>query len=243
MGIINPSSSPPNSLELIELGIVVTGVDSLANLKYNSIKLLSFVVMGYLLAINFVGVASVSVYLAFVSSARNILKKKGLNLFTFALFTVVSTFASCGFVPTNENMMVFSKNSGLLLILIPQVLLGNTLFPPFLRFSIWFLGKFVKKVRPNSDYLLTKTWEIGYHHLLPGLHSSLLVGTVVGFVGIQFTLFCSMEWDSVALSGLSSYEKVVGILFESVNSRHSGETIVDLSTIASAILVLFVVMM
>ncbi|KAL6984890.1 hypothetical protein U1Q18_018270 [Sarracenia purpurea var. burkii] len=275
-GIINPSSSPPNSLELIELGIVVTEVDCLAkttpdhnnqievhrrqmttvestsksdmedldsNLKYNSIKLLSFVVMGYLLVINFVGVALVSVYLALVSSARNILKKKGLKLFTFSLFTVVSTFASCGFVPTNENMMVFRKNSGLLLILIPQVLLGNTLFPPFLRFSIWFFGKFVKKVRPSSDYLLAKTGDIGYHHLLPGLHSSLLVGTVVGFIGVQFTLFCSMEWDSVALSGLSSYQKVVGVLFESVNSRHTGETIVDLSTIASAILVLFVVMM
>ncbi|KAL6952587.1 hypothetical protein U1Q18_046369, partial [Sarracenia purpurea var. burkii] len=274
--IINQSLSPLNSLELVELGIVVTTVDSSTkttpddsnqievhrrqmttveltsksdiedsdlNLKYNSIMLLSFVVMSYLLVINFVGVALVSVYLVLVSSARNVLKRKGLKLFTFSLFTSVSTFTNCGFVPTNENMIVFSKNSGLLLILIPQVLLGNTLFPPFLRFLIWFLGRFVKKVGPISDYLLTKTWEIGYDHLLPGLHSSLLVGTVVGFVAVQFTLFCSMEWDSVALSGLSSYEKVVGVLFESVNSRHTGETIVNLSTIASAILVLFVVMM
>lgn len=87
----------------------------------------------------------VSLYLAVISNARNVLKTKGLNLHTFWLFTTVSTFLSCGFVPTNENMMAFSKNFGLLLILIPQVLLGNTLLPSCLRFLIWVLRKLSKE--------------------------------------------------------------------------------------------------
>ncbi|RVX07768.1 Sodium transporter HKT1 [Vitis vinifera] len=119
--------------------------------------------------VHVLGVTLVSAYIALVSSARDVLKQKGLNLFTFSLFTTVSTLASCGFVPTNENMIVFSKNSGLLLIIIPQVLLGNTLFPSCLRFSIWTLGKF-KKV--ESNYLLTNTRVIGFLHLLPSLHSN-----------------------------------------------------------------------
>ncbi|EEF38315.1 hypothetical protein RCOM_0422820 [Ricinus communis] len=117
------------------------------------------------------GILLVLVYLASVKSARNVLETKGLNIFTFSLFTIVSTFASCGFVPTNENMMVFSKNSGLLLILIPQ-----------------------------------------------------------------FVLFCSLEWNSEALNGLNSFQKIIGVLFQTVNSRHTGETIVDLSAISPAIL-------
>ncbi|KAK2997740.1 hypothetical protein RJ639_025605, partial [Escallonia herrerae] len=253
-------SSPTDSLNEVELGTIEAArADSersrshfdifqgaimtldRENLRQDSVKFLATVVLGYLVVINVVGVVSVLVYIAAISSAKDVLKKKGLRTFTFSVFTTVSTFASCGFVPTNENMTVFSKNSGLLLILIPQVLLGNTLFPSCLRFCIWFLGKFVKK--GEARYLLKNTEEIGYLHLLPGLHSSLLVVTVLGFILVQFILFCSMEWNSAALGGLNSYQKVIGTLFQTVNARHTGETIVDLSTIAPAILVVFVVMM
>ncbi|CBI40133.3 unnamed protein product, partial [Vitis vinifera] len=241
--VSNNSSAPPdprNPFGQFELRVGRTKSLSSESLKYHSIKFLGFVVMGYLVVVHVLGVTLVSAYIALVSSARDVLKQKGLKLFTFSLFTTVSTLASCGFVPTNENMIVFSKNSGLLLIIIPQVLLGNTLFPSCLRFSIWTLGKF-KKV--ESNYLLISTREIGFLHLLPSLHSTLLVPTVLGFILIQFTLFCSMEWNSEGLNGLNSYQKIIGALFQSVNSRHTGETIVDISTLSPAILVLVVVMM
>ena len=241
--MVTVPSTSNSTLETDEVQSQIEGrTKSLSSesLKYHSIKFLGFVVMGYLVVVHVLGVTLVSAYIALVSSARDVLKQKGLKLFTFSLFTTVSTLASCGFVPTNENMIVFSKNSGLLLIIIPQVLLGNTLFPSCLRFSIWTLGKF-KKV--ESNYLLTSTREIGFLHLLPSLHSTLLVPTVLGFVLIQFTLFCSMEWNSEGLNGLNSYQKIIGALFQSVNSRHTGETIVDISTLSPAILVLVVVMM
>ncbi|KAL2503251.1 Sodium transporter HKT1 [Forsythia ovata] len=209
--------------------------------NYNSIKFLGFVVLSYLLVIQILGVASVLVYISLFSSAKDVLRNKGIKALTFAVFTIVSSFASCGFVPTNENMMVFSKNSGLLWILIPQILLGNTLFPSCLRFSIWVLGKKIKKA--EAKYLLKNATEIGYIHLLPSLHSSLLVATVLGFILTGFILFCSLEWNSTGLGGLNTYQKLVGILFQTINARHTGETIIDLSTIAPAILVFFVVMM
>ncbi|KAL3745842.1 hypothetical protein ACJRO7_014876 [Eucalyptus globulus] len=213
----------------------------LGYLKYCSIRFLCFLVLGYLIGVHVLGVAAVALYMTHVSSARDVLKKKGLKMVTFSVFTIVSTFASCGFVPTNENMIVFSKNSGLLLILIPQVLLGNTLFPSTLRFTLWLIERSSKKA--EIKYLLSRTGEVGYKHLLPSLHSSLLVVTVLGFIGVQFIMFCSMQWDSELLNGLSSYEKIVGVLFQCVNTRHTGETIVDLSKVAPAILVVFVVLM
>lgn len=254
--------SVPNLIEQIEMGLQVrdpksknlnletkvpdhcpieTILDSKL-LMYHSIKYLGFVVLGYFLVVQVLGVAMVSIYLALASNARNILKNKGLKMMTFSIFTTVSTFASCGFVPTNENMMVFSKNSGLLLILIPQVLMGNTLFPSCLRFLIWVLGKLNIK-KEESKFLLENSAGIGYLHLLSSLHSSLLVGSVFGFIFIQFVLFCFIEWNSESLSRLSSHEKLIGSLFQTVNTRHTGETIVDLSIISPAILVLFIVMM
>nr|GMC65053.1 sodium transporter HKT1-like [Ipomoea batatas] len=210
-------------------------------LKYESIKFLGTLAAGYLVCVNVVGTFLVLLYVRFVASAREVLRQKGLKLFTFSIFTVVSTFASCGFVPTNENMVVFSKNSGLLLILIPQILLGNTLYPVFLRLSIWFFAKFFKK--QEGRFLLKHSREIGHLHLLPGLHSKYLVVTVLGFILVQFALFCSLEWKSSGLGELNGFEKIVGVMFQVVNARHTGETIVDISTVAPAILVLFVVMM
>lgn len=236
------SNSNNMNLEIPKVSDPIYPLDHGNYLMYHSIKYLALVVLCYLLVVHVLGVTLVLGYLALISSAKDVLKDKGLKMATFSIFTIVSTFASCGFVPTNENMMVFSKNSGLLLIIIPQILMGNTLFPSCLRFFIWVFGKFGIK-KEESKFLLKNSGGIGYLHLLPSLHSSLLIVTVIGFILIQFIVFCSMEWSSEALNGLSTYQKLVGSLFQTVNSRHTGETIVDLSIISPAILVMFIVFM
>ncbi|RVW85976.1 Cation transporter HKT2 [Vitis vinifera] len=215
-----PSTDKYSKLETEQVHRQIEGqTESLStseSLKYRSIKFLGFVVMGYLVVVHVVGVALVSAYVALVSSARDVLKQKGLKLFTFSLFTTVSTFASCG--PSREHLV--------------------SILPAFLHMDS---GKFFNKA--ESNYLLMNAREIGFLYLLPSLHSTLLVPTVLGFILIQFTLLCSMDWNSEGLNGLNSYQKIIGALFQSVNSRHTGETIVDISILSPAILVLFVVMM
>ncbi|GMH16441.1 hypothetical protein Nepgr_018282 [Nepenthes gracilis] len=251
--LLTPWKTEGNSSPLrgIEMAIVATpelqktqseiDLEAQRFLNHSAVKLLGLLVATYFFALNLGGVALVIWYMSAVPSARDVLEKKGLKTITFALFTVVSSFSNCGFVPTNENMIVFRKNSGLLLLILPQLLLGNTLFPPVLRLLVWALGKFVR--RSEFDYLLNNTREIGYLHLLPAAHSLLLAATVFAFTVVQMVLFCSMEWNSEALSGMNGFQKFVGSLFQVVNSRHAGESIVNLSVIAPAVLTLFVVMM
>ncbi|KAL8255042.1 hypothetical protein R6Q59_033263 [Mikania micrantha] len=211
------------------------------DLKHESLKFLGVVALFYLVCVQFLGVVSVLTYLNVISSAKTILKHKGLHFLTFSIFTVVSTFTNCGYVPTNENMLIFRKNSGLLLILIVPSLLGNTLFPPALRFLIWITGRFVKK--SEARYLLNNSKQIGYHHLRSYQHSLFLLITVLVFIMVQFVLFSTMDWGLESLKGLNVYQKIVGILFQTVNSRHTGELVVDLSTVSGAVMVLFVLMM
>ncbi|EXC13471.1 Sodium transporter HKT1 [Morus notabilis] len=210
-------------------------------LKYNSRRYLGHVVLGYFLVVHIVGSILIFMYVTIFSSARQVLKTKGIKTPTFSVFTTVSTFANCGFVPTNENMIVFKDNSGLLLLLIPQILLGNTLYPVFLRCTIRVLERITRK--SEFSFLLRNHREMGYDHLLSGVHSAFLALTVLGFIFVQFVLFCAMEWNSDAMDGMNWYQRFVASLFEVVNSRHTGEFVVDISTISSAILVLFVIMM
>lgn len=253
--LITPSSKPTKSVEQIELNFICcsekTDHISFDNknknnndntiLKHNSIRYLCYVVLGYFLIVHVGGSCLVLWYISLIPSAKHVLEQKGLQAETFSVFTIVSTFSNCGFVPTNENMIVFKENSGLLLLLIPQVLLGNTLYPACLRFAIWVLKKITK--REECDYLLKNYREIGYDHLLSRSRSCFLAITVFGFIIVQLVIFCSLEWNSEAMDDLNFYQKLVASLFEVVNSRHTGESVLDLSIISPAILVLFVVMM
>ncbi|CAN6980146.1 hypothetical protein Bca4012_003107 [Brassica carinata] len=204
-------------------------------------KCLYLVVIGYHLVTNIAGSMLLLVYVSFVKTARDVLRSKEISALTFSIFTTVSTFATCGFVPTNENMIIFRKNSGLLWLLIPLVLMGNTLFPCFLRLLIWGLSKTTK--REEFGYILKNRKKMGYSHLLSVRLCVFLGLTVLGFILIQLFLFCTFSWSSESLAGMNWYEKLVGSLFQVVNSRHTGETIVDLSTLSPAILILFILMM
>ncbi|XP_058188853.1 sodium transporter HKT1-like [Rhododendron vialii] len=252
----NPDSE--NSHTQIELGLFLnnpqildenpntsleSGIKSFGNvyLKHNSIRFLGHVVLCYLLIFHLGGSTLISLYILLVPSARQVLKQKGLQVQIFSVFTTVATFTNCGFIPTNENMAVFNKNSGLLLLLIPLLLFGNTLYGLCLRLVIWVLEMVTK--REEFGYLLKNYGELGYDHLLSSMNCLCLAATVFGFILVQFVLFCSLEWNSEALSGLNSYQKLVGSLFQVVNSRHAGEIVVNLSLLSPAILVVFIVMM
>ncbi|KAF8006467.1 hypothetical protein BT93_K0690 [Corymbia citriodora subsp. variegata] len=208
--------------------------------KYRAVRYLSRVVLGYLIIVHAAGSCLLSVYISLVPSAMKVLRDKGLNVSMFSVFTTVSTFANCGFVPTNENVLAFKHNPGLLGLLLPQILLGNTLYPSCLRAAIWFLERVTG--RAEFDYMLRNSEEMGYAQLLPGFRCLCLAATVWIFVLVQFVALCCMEWGSLAMEGLSPYEKLVGALFEAVSTRHAGESVFDLSIISPAILVLFVLM-
>ena len=212
-----------------------------AELRYNAISCLENFLKGYLLFIHVSGTISIMLYVCLVSSARETLRKKDIMVSTFSVFTTVSSFSNCGFIPTNENMMIFKNNSGLLLLIIPQVLLGNTMFPPCLRLCLWAMRRLTKKA--EYDYLLKSGKETGFYHLLPYRRSLLLLFTVLGFITVQMIVICSLEWRSEVLTGMNSYQKFIGTLFLSVNSRHAGESVVDLSSLLKPVLVLFVIMM
>ncbi|MQM21119.1 hypothetical protein Taro_054151 [Colocasia esculenta] len=208
---------------------------------YNSLKTLSAVVFVYLVLAHVAGSMAILLYLISKPAPRGLLVERGVSTLGFSVFMTISSFANAGFVPLNEGMAPFKQSPGVLLLIVPLVLAGNTLFPPLLRWAV----RLSKAVVGGelSKYILENTGEIGFQHLLSTRRSACLLFTVAGFVCLQVVAFCWIEWGGAALEGLSAYQKVVGGLYMAVNSRHAGESPFDLSAVSSAVLVLYVVMM
>ncbi|XP_071729716.1 sodium transporter HKT1-like isoform X2 [Rutidosis leptorrhynchoides] len=211
------------------------------NLKYKSMKFLGFIVISYFVTVQVTGFLLVSMYVGLVQSAEQVLRNKNINIQVFSIVTTISTFTNCGFLPTNEGMMVFKKNLGLLIILIPLVLLGNTLYPVFLRMIVTVLRKM--RNREELNFVMNNQDELGYCHLLSGVDCGYLALTSFGFIMVQFAVFIPIGWKSKALDELNPLEKVVGSLFQVVNTRHTGESVFDLSLVSPAIIVLIVTLM
>ncbi|CAM0902658.1 unnamed protein product [Alopecurus aequalis] len=210
-------------------------------LRRDAVGSLFFFVLAILLAVHVLGAVSIATYIYASPAVKRTLREKALNVWTFAVFTTVSTFSSCGYMPNNENMVVFKRDTGLQLLLVPQALVGNTLFPPLLAACVRAAAAATR--RPELVEMARDGRELtGYYHLLPARRCAMLAATVTGLVGVQVALVCGMEWGG-ALQGMSPWEKLSNALFLAVNSRHTGESTLDISTLASAILVLFVLMM
>ncbi|KAJ1699967.1 hypothetical protein LUZ63_008479 [Rhynchospora breviuscula] len=226
-----------STIERIESGTDI----SFKDLRKSCLKLLGSVILVYWVFFHVTGFVACLVYLTIIPSAREVLKGKGINLALFAFYATVSSFANGGLIPTNENMAIFTKNSGLLLFLVALVLAGNTLFPLFLRGAIWALKYLVKN--EELEFMLKSPREIKFDHLLTNLKTFFRSITVLGIMGFMITLFCSLDWGHPVFDGLNWYQKVVSALFMSVNARHAGENSIDCSLISPAVLLFIIFMM
>lgn len=210
-----------------------------------SLTLLTVMVLGLIILGHIFGFMTTLFYISISKPAGDVLAKKRIHKVFFAAFLTMSSFANGGFIPIKEGMAPFKTNSGLLLLLTPLLLAGSTLFPTCLRSGLWVLKKMSRgRVPPELEYLTSdRCQNLNFYHLLPKRNSRCLLYTVTFFVSTQIFLFSCLQWNSDLLLGMNTYQKMVSVLFQSINCRYAGESIFNLANISSAILVMYIALM
>ncbi|XP_020183163.1 cation transporter HKT2;4 [Aegilops tauschii subsp. strangulata] len=229
----------------IEEAIPVTPSTNTTSLKKGCRKYIGFVLLAYMVLILLVGSLLVFLYVAHVSTARDVLTRKSINTMLFSISVTVSSFTNGGLIPTNESMAVFSSNQGLLLLLTGQILAGNTLLPVFLRLVIWALrGLSITRAKPEElEFMMNNTKALGSNHLLPNKQTVFLAASVAALIAVAVTFFCCLNWESAVFAGLTPNQKITNALFMAVNTRQAGENSIDCSLVAPAVLILCIAMM
>jgi Trk-type K+ transport system membrane component len=230
----------------VEEAIPATPSTNSNGLEKSCLKYLGFVLLSYMVMILLVGSLLVYLYIANVSSARDVLSRKTINTVLFSISVTVSSFTNGGLIPTNESMAVFASNQGLLLLLTGQILAGNILLPVFLRLVVWTLKGLGITRAGTAEFklMMNNPRTIVLNNLLPNLQTVLFLGaTVAALVATAVTLFCCLNWDSAVFAGLTPNQKITNAFFMAVNAMQAGENSIDCSLIAPAALVLFITMM
>ncbi|GLJ32613.1 hypothetical protein SUGI_0656080 [Cryptomeria japonica] len=215
------------------------------DLEYEALTLLGYLCLGYFLFVQLAGIMLVYIYFCVSRGGERILSDRGVSKSMFAVFTVVSSFTNCGFTPLNDNMMPLRKHSLLLMILMFQILMGNTIFAPCFSAILHTLRQFsgVGVRRKVYDYIVKNGRRLFADHFFSTGQNMWILLSAVGFLTIQVVMLFALHWDTVALDGLTACEKVFGGVFQSVAIRHAGENIVNLQLLTPALLIVYIVFM
>jgi len=122
-------------------------------LEYVALKKLCIVIWVYHIGVHLLATLALAVYFHISHAAGSILRTRGINYWWFSSFHVVSAFGNSGLSILPDNLIPFSTDRYVQLLLAAVIVLGNTGFPIGLRFLVWVFQKIAKKKDPYS-YIL-----------------------------------------------------------------------------------------
>lgn len=127
------------------------------------------------------------------------------------------------------------------------ILAGNTLYPCFLRFSIWVMRHFLPRTKWCEEWKIVLEFILDhprrvYTHLFPKRHTWYLLATIILFNGIDWAGFEVLSIGNTAVQSLGGYRVLDG-LFQAFAVRSGGFYVVTIADLHQGLLVLYVLMM
>eukprot|EP01018_Ginkgo_biloba_P003086 Gb_21018 [translate_table: standard] len=216
-------------------------VDQFNLLECQVFKYLSWVVLGYLVAVQFVGILAAIIYLRRNPDSQNTLRERHIDTTFFSVFTTISSFANCGYVPLNEGMVPFERNTTLLWIFVFQMALGNTMFSPCFRALLWAINTFFH-TDGALDYLLKNPQK--FMGELFYFKQTIWIATVeLGFIALQLGCLSGLQWNTKVLGGLTGSQKFATAVYQTVSTRSTGINAVNMVDLSPTIIFIYTVMM
>lgn len=215
------------------------------SLEHKALITLCWLVPAYFVGVQLLGFLAISCYIAVgPPEVREVLQRESVNATFYGFFSTIAAFSNAGMTPLDENLISF-PDPALLLPMSMLILSGNTMFAPSMRFIIWCLYRCTREKNPQKqvyEYLLMYPRKC-FTHLFPQVHTVWLLITVAAFNAIDFVTFRSLDWNSAALKGMRTMDKLMAGLFQSINTRSADMNVFILRELSAATLLLYAAMM
>jgi Trk-type K+ transport system membrane component len=122
---------------------------------------------------------------------------------------------------------------------------GNTLYPVFLRLSIWIMSKLVPKTSPTHEslsFLLTYPRRC-YTLLFPSGPTWILFGIIFALNFIDILLIIVLDLSNPEVSSLPLSQRIPAAIFQAASARHTGTASFNLANVNPAVQLSLLIMM
>jgi len=163
----------------------------------------------------------------------------------FSAFQVVSAYTNTGMSLEDQSMIPFQRAYPTILVMIFLILAGNTAFPIFLRFMIWMISKVVRqksRINETLHFLLDHPRRC-FIYLFPSHQTWFLLTVLIALNGTDWFFFLVLDLGNSAVTSIPVGVRVIIGLLQATAVRAAGFATVNLSDLAPAVKVLYVIMM
>ncbi|WVQ71337.1 hypothetical protein IAR50_000865 [Cryptococcus sp. DSM 104548] len=225
-------------------------LEQIGGVEYRALRLLSYLVSSYIFLHQVFPFVVLAIYFSQVHTWDSAFKASAgtqagtVDKTWFSLFLSSSAYAGCGMVLTDQGLIPFQTNYLLIYISGIGLLVGNHALPIALRFIIWIGTKLTRTgTRRESFHFLLDHPRRCFLYLFPSHQTWYLLFILIAFTIAELLSFLLLNIGLPVLESLGGWERFSVGLYQSLSVRASGFGIVNVSSMAPAVLFIYIILM
>ncbi|OCH90614.1 hypothetical protein OBBRIDRAFT_793172 [Obba rivulosa] len=223
-------------------------LEELGGVEYRALSSLLWIVGGYHVLLQLLAFAIVAPYMSIPRWAGDFVPPalhRPISPVWFSGFQVVSSYTNTGLSLEDQSMVPFQQAYPMIVIMIILILAGNTAFPVFLRLLVWLLTQIVPRESRSNETLhfLLDHPRRCFVYLFPSHQTWFLVTVLIGLNVTDWISFLILDIGNSAITSIPIGIRIIIGLLQAAAVRASGFATVQLSALAPAVKVLYVIMM
>lgn len=150
-----------------------------------------------------------------------------------------------GFTLTPDSMLSFQDATWPMILMSFLAFAGNTLYPCFLRLTIWITYKLAPRnssVKDPLKFLLDHPRRC-YTLLFPSTTTWVLAGIIFAMNFVDVLLIIVLDLHNTAVNNLPMGPRILAAIFQAASSRHTGTATFNLAAVNPAVQFSLLVMM
>ncbi|KAF4495034.1 potassium transporter TRK-1 [Fusarium agapanthi] len=218
----------------------------LGGIEYRSLKLLLKIVVVYFSGLHIFGAVCLVGWIHTADKQyADILQASAQDKTWWGIYSAQTMYDNLGFTLTPDSMISFRTAKWPMILMSFLAFAGNTLYPVFLRLSIWIMSKLVPKSSPTQEslsFLLTYPRRC-YTLLFPSGPTWILFGIIFALNFIDILLIIVLDLSNPEVSSLPLSQRIPAAIFQAASARHTGTASFNLANVSPAVQLSLLIMM
>ncbi|KAM0321051.1 hypothetical protein ACHAPQ_009753 [Fusarium lateritium] len=216
----------------------------LGGIEYRTLKLLLKIVTGYFFGLHLFGAICLVGWIH-TASPKYTDYLESIAQDKTGFYSAQTMLENLGFTLTPDSMITFQDAKWPMILMSFLAFAGNTLYPVFLRLTIWIMSKVVPKSSPTHESLdfLLKHPRRCYTLLFPSGPTWILFGIIFALNFIDILLIIVLDLNNPEVSSLPLSARIPAAIFQAASARHTGTATFNLANVNPAVQLSLLVMM